>query len=383
VPLDPCHNGTILAMTPASALLAALLLPIQIGVAGAAPEPGKTTVHLEVRASADCATRSDLIARVAARSPRIQFVDSGSALAGEAVFTAGRSGNVVGELVLSGPGGRSLSRRLLARSCVEAADAVALIIAVTLDPTFAGDRDVAAGAQTEATSLADRSASPSTAPTARPSPIAEPTLKPAEQPAERALDRAVPVAANPVVASSPAPAPPEAARRRVGAHLAGQTIFGPAPAVMPGISVYAIAALDRDALWSPAIMVGVTHAWRNSLAEPGGTASFTLDAASLDTCALRLRLSVIEARACGSALVGRLSARGDNTSAPATVARPFVTIGGAAVLTAGLGSIVELSARLGAGLTLLRDSYEFAPTIFYRADRITTSASLGIGARLP
>jgi hypothetical protein len=140
---------------------------------------------------------------------------------------------------------------------------------------------------------------------------------------------------------------------------------------MPGISVYAIAALDRDALWSPAIMVGVTHAWRNSLAEPGGTASFTLDAASLDTCALRLRLSVIEARACGSALVGRLSARGDNTSAPATVARPFVTIGGAAVLTAGLGSIVELSARLGAGLTLLRDSYEFAPTIFYRADRIT------------
>ncbi len=369
------------AMTSGNALLVALLVPISIGMAQAASEAAMTAAHLEVHATPDCTTRSDLAARVAARSRHIQFVDDDSALAVEAVFAAGRSGSVVGELALSGPGGKLLSRRLRARSCADAADAVALIIAVTLDPTFAGDSRALAGVQTETRSLADPSASPSTAPRARPAAISEPIEKPVKQPAERALEKEVPVTANPLVASSPTP--PVVARRRVGVHLAGQTIVGPAPSVMPGVAVYVMAGLDRDALWSPVIMVGVTHAWRNGLAEPGGTASFTLDAASLDACALRLRLFFIEARACGSALVGRLSTSGDETSAPATVARPFAVAGAAVVLTAGLGSMVELSARLGAGLTLLRDSYEFAPTIFHRAESITSSASLGLGVRLP
>jgi len=35
------------------------------------------------------------------------------------------------------------------------------------------------------------------------------------------------------------------------------------------------------------------------------------------------------------------------------------------------------------GATLVRDSFEFGSTIFYQAGPITTSASLGIGARLP
>jgi hypothetical protein len=37
--------------------------------------------------------------------------------------------------------------------------------------------------------------------------------------------------------------------------------------------------------------------------------------------------------------------------------------------------------RLGLGVTLIRDSYEFATTVFHRAGAITTSASLGIGVR--
>jgi hypothetical protein len=82
---------------------------------------------------------------------------------------------------------------------------------------------------------------------------------------------------------------------------------------MPAIAVYVMGALDYDSLWSPAIMVGIAHAWRTGLAEQGGTASFTLDAASLDACGLRWGRSVVEARLCGSALVGRLIASGTDT----------------------------------------------------------------------
>jgi hypothetical protein len=148
---------------------------------------------------------------------------------------------------------------------------------------------------------------------------------------------------------------------------------------MPGISLYAFGALDRSGLWSPALMLGITHAWRNGLREKGGTASFLFDAASLDACILRVRMSVVEARPCVSALVGRLAASGSQTTAAAAASRPFATLGGAAVLTADLGSMLELSLRLGVGATLVRDSYEFQPTVFHRAASVTTQASLGIG----
>src|SRR5437762_1464135 len=84
----------------------------------------------------------------------------------------------------------------------------------------------------------------------------------------------------------------------------------PAPSSRPGVAVYGMAELDRGGLWAPALFVGATHVWRNDLAESGGTASFTLDAASVDACPLRLGWSRLVARPCASALVGRLASTG-------------------------------------------------------------------------
>jgi hypothetical protein len=161
--------------------------------------------------------------------------------------------------------------------------------------------------------------------------------------------------------------------------VAGQTIFGPAPAAMPGVALYVTAALDREGPWAPALIVGAMHVWRSDLAERGGTASFTLDAGSLDACPLRLRWSGLTARPCVAALVGRLAAQGSNTAPALSVARPFAAAG--AALSASYGSTVEVSARLGLGVTVVRDAYEFANDVFHRAGLFVVSASLGIGAR--
>ena len=45
-----------------------------------------------------------------------------------------------------------------------------------------------------------------------------------------------------------------------------------------------MAALDRDELWSPAVVLGAMHAWRSGFVEAGGTAAFTLDVAYLIQC---------------------------------------------------------------------------------------------------
>ncbi len=384
-------------MTPGVVLLVALFSQSPTSAAVAAPETAATSVRLDVRAAPDCTSRSDLTVRIAARSPRIQVVDDASVSARVAV-TSPRPGSVVADLFLASAGAEQPPRRVVARSCAEVADGVALIIAVTLDPNLRGQPAAGEAAnrgsadQGKANSRAGRdtsAASASATPGAGPFP--RPPASPEELPAATTTQAAPPARANsvaqpplPVSVTSVAPPvdrPATTTRREFGVSLAGQTIFGPAPAVMPGIALYLMAALERDGAWAPALFVGATHVGRAGLSESGGTASFTLDATTLDACPLRLRWARLTARPCASALVGRLSSKGSDTDQQASAARPFGVAG--ATMTASFGSTVEMSARLGVGLTLLRDSYEFGNVVFHQSSLFTISASVGIGAHWP
>ncbi len=339
-------------MTSGGALLIALLSQSPVGAPETAPAAVAARVRLEVRAAEDCTSRGDLATRVAARSTRIQFADDATVSVRVSV-TSTRPDNVVADLAFATAGVEQPPRRFVARSCAEAADAVALIIAVTLDPTLA--RKSATGSADDAV-------------------VAQPTVTPDDQ-AAAAKQPAPPDVVEP---TAPPTQDASTASRQFAAYLAGQTIFGPAPTVMPGLALYGMAALERDGPWSPALIIGATHVWRADLPQAGGTASFTLDAASLDACPLRLRWSWFAARPCGSATLGRMTASGADTDAPASTHRPFAATGVAVV--AGFGTTIQVSLRLGLGVTLIRESYEFATTVFHRASAITTSASLGIGA---
>ena len=370
-------------MLPSSAMnwgivaLANLLAMAGVGIPDTSAQAPIARARLELRAPSACPGSADLIARVMARSPRIQFVEDSGAVGVRATFTVARG--VSAELVLVESGVARTQRRLVTRTCAEAADAVALIIAVALDPVWVQEHATAADSASDTAGSPDRTSAVSTASqgTSR-SGVAE---KPSAKEPERSspppqIPIPVPTAADSTSTSEPRAQP------RAGVYLAGQTLWGPAPAVMPGVAVVAVAALDRDALWSPAIALGMLHAWRSDLAEPGGRASFSLDAATIDACALRVRASIVEVRACAAALLGRLSASGSDTNNPATIPKFFAAAGPAGILTVELGSKVELFARIGTGVTLWRDSFEFATTVFHTASRFTTSANVGVGLRL-
>jgi len=374
-----------------TALLMALLLPIAAGTAQATPSTTATNVRLEVLGSSTCITREELASRVLARSPRIRFVDE-STLSVQASVEMPRPGTVVADLVIASADGNRSPRRVVVRSCAEATDALALIITVTLDPTLA-KKSATAGFRNRGLAKASEAASSPTPesveakssqaePPSTPGP--QPTAKFAEPP--RVLkEPAPPVKVEPAEpGSAPSPTARETATRRFGVSGAALSIFGPAPAVMPGVGLYGLAALERDSPWSPAVQIGFSRAWRSDLSEPGGKASFTLDTVSLDVCAVRLRWSLLEARACGAALVGRMTAKGAAyPDTPGTSARPFAVAGGALLVTAAIGATIELSARLGAGATLIRDTYDFSQPAFHRAGSVTTSGSLGLGAHWP
>jgi hypothetical protein len=352
-------------MTSGGALLIALLSQSAPAAPVPAPDAVPTKARLELRGPAECISRGDVAARVAARTGRIQFVDDAAILA-QVALTSTRPGNVIAELSLATPGAQQAPRKFVARSCAEAADAVALIIAVTLDPTLKRS-----GADTTGAAAATDGANGRAAP---------PEAKPADQPPEP------PPPAPPAVVEAPAPpssAPAGATTRQLGVSVAGQTIFGPAPNVMPGVALYGLLALDRDSVWAPALIVGATHVWRNDLSQTSGDASFTLDAASVDACPLRVGRSRFVARPCASGLVGRLNASGSATDNARSEARPFATAGVALSAIAHLPATIDVSARVGVGMTLRRDAYELGTMTFHRADRITIAASVGVGLRWP
>jgi len=279
------------------AWLASLSFSLAVtGAAGSisAAEPGgPAAARLEVNARPSCTSRAELIERIRARSPRVRFTDDGEGIEIRADFAAISAGLVRGAVSLAGADARPSVRRVLGASCAEAADAVALIIAVTLDPT-AADREKGVSAS-EASSVDPAKGSTATAllPNARKS-----------------------AATVEAVAPNPAPTPDARASTGLALQVAAQALLGPAPKVMPGVALYATIGIERPALWSPVMLLGASHAWRTSIGEQGGTAAFALDAGSVDACPLRLRWGPFRARPCGSVLLGRLSARGSQTRNP-------------------------------------------------------------------
>ena len=305
----------------------------------------RVIAHLDVDAPPDCTTREELASRVAARSSRIRFDQTGEVAVRVTIARLPGGRTVAGELTITRPGAPAAVRRLTAQSCDQASDGLALVIALALDPD-----------------------SPETAA------ASEPPIAPS------------PAVVKPTPAAPPRPASTPStilgARTVWGAEAGAEAIVGPAPRVMPGIRVGARVTRDRTgSAWSPALVLSVVHAWTGELGQPGGTAAFTLDAANLDACPVRLSGLGWEANACGSLLVGRLEAAGSNTYAPASASRPFAAGGASLLMAIGLGPHLLLGARFEAAASWIRDTYAFSPIVFHRAAALTLAGGLWLGLR--
>jgi hypothetical protein len=309
-----------------------------------------------------------------ARSPRIQFVEDSSATSFQVTIVQAHGGAANAELVIVESGAKTAPRRFATRSCAEAADALALMIALALDPVWVAEHGTATAPNKKTGTLAaasspDSGAVERTSDEPRPAP---PELRKVERPTTEDVQSAPDREAT--------SSPPYKARAAV--HVAAGGVWGPAPAAMAAITASGMAALDGDGVWSPAIILGLSHAWRSDLDQTGGQASYSLDAAVLDACPLRIHVAGFETRLCATALLGRMAASGAGSFENSSYARLFAAAGASGSFTLDLGQSFELSARLSTGMALRRDSYEFQLDVFYQTSRFTTSASLGVGLRL-
>jgi hypothetical protein len=342
----------------------------------------QTRASLRVQAPESCASAADIAAAVRARSARVAFADDAPLVLDVTLLRDARRA-IAAELRVAWPDGRRSARALTAASCAEAADALALLIALTLDgpgenaaPVAAPAAEPAAGATTAGTSTA---------------------REPANSDAAAAEHAASAHPTPPAAAPEPATPPPpqghaeHAARgehagvfafEHAGVGASARAVFGVAPNAMPGVALTAEIAWRGAGWFAPLLRLSAGRSWA-SADTPDGHAAFRLDAAHLAACVAGLRRGGFAARACASTALGRLRASGSDTYEPHTRARAWAGVGAELLLALDLAGPLQLEA--GAGLTapLRRDRFAFAPAVFHRVAALCGEGQLGLSLRFP
>ena len=339
------------------------------GVRGA--RAGERRARLEVDAAPGCSTRDELIARVAARSTRIRFVNDGGRRARPDRAHRGRAARRS-----SSPSWSSWS------------------------PTAAGSSAGSRRRRARRRRTRWRWSSPSRSIRAprparrprRPGPATETDgrhgrRRPAQRRRRRRRRRRRPgrrratrQAGTATRREPPAPAHRPADRRGRGRGGRGARADGDAGHRHrdPG------GARIAPSILSPALVLTL----RTSGAAPDASRAARRRSRSiwsaLDACPVRVALLGLEARACAAGSLGRLAAQGSHTYDPGSVARPFATAGGTAApgraFAGGASSSAPGSAR-GRPCGAMRS--EFNPEVFHRVASVTLVGDVGIGVRFP
>jgi hypothetical protein len=313
--------------------------------------------RLDLVAPANCATRAELEKRVTSRSDRIRFVGEGErvrALTGEIKPIDDRT--VAATLTLVELDGRRSARRVLTHSCEEALDALALVVAVTLDPS----------------SVLRKEPAPEPPP---PPPSENPPPPPPSPPPPK------PVEVRPTV---PVPvAPPEQSAWEASAGLAFEGIYGPPPGILPGGSLYIRLRWERSSALSPALFATASHFERDGYQFGSETADFALNQLRLELCPLRQGKTELAVHYCAMGSGGSLRAGGVQTYGPRTQWRPWWVLGASAVLTVRPTEALEITAALSGGVPLIRDSFQFSSDPFWKGKLVSLTGALGVGLRLP
>jgi hypothetical protein len=289
---------------------------------------------------------------VRARTDRLQLAGEAGASTLYRVRAAAAAAGAHGTLEIVEPSGPASSRAVDAATCDEAVDALALIVALAIDPNA---------------STAPHALLSAPAPTPAPAP---------EQP---------PPAARPV-AMAPAPrATAQPTRWRFAATAGATFVTGAAPALLVGPAVSIEAAAEPPGTGvaaAPAVRLGFVRAASPTVSAGVGAARFTWTVGRLEGCPVRAALGAWEAMPCVRFDGGVLEATGADVDVPSAASRPWLAVGGVARVRWRPGAFfLEVDGGVSAALT--RDHFYFdqPPTTIYDVPGAGAQGDVAAGAR--
>lgn len=371
------------------------------------PERPEVQLSLRINARDDCVTAQGFMKLVTQHASQTRLVEGGGPDVLEAhVEIATVDGNRrLATLVLRWPDGRRARRSLTAGSCSSAREALALLLAMTLDesardaddldPTTsagtplgqaAGDTErPAAGRPTPAPSDATTEAVDVEAATGAQSATEHPAQRrgsPGKPAGDRKGSTANEAAGRPVPATASAPGGLFSAPQWTAGAF-GLLQLGPAPETMPGMGVQARLSFRGTGPWMPALGIQLAHVWAHSIGTDGGDASFDLTRVQLLLCPVGVRLWRLAAHVCAAAGAGSLRAEGTNTYHPQLRHEPWIDAGGALLWSASVTPWLELTGGFELSTPWERYRFAFRPDVFHRVPVATLGGHLGAGIRFP
>jgi hypothetical protein len=317
------------------------------------------------------------------RSDKIRFRSNESTLVVDARISPLANGRLKATMALRRRDGTVLTRTIQAGNCEQAIDALALVTAVTLDPSAVvrddpartdndGGRPVSrteGGAVPRTDALGDKPVTQNVdAPPTRekPSTVTETKGENEERPTESP--------------SSQAPSERDA-NLEWALDLSVLGHRGAAPGWMLGAEFGFGMSLLRDSMLSPSLRLGLAQTQRNDVRAEGGLADFSLSLMVLDGCPLRASLAPLELRTCAVLEVGRMASSGHQTVKPEAHQRLWLATGAGAELSLRLARHWAVGLQGRSVFPLIRDTYQFAPAAFHDTPVAVLAAQAGLSYR--
>jgi hypothetical protein len=355
---------------PFTAVALAVVAPLFFLLSPAAAQPDEEPVFLEYRAPVICENEAQFFARARSRAPRMRIARPDERARMFVVDIEQRAGRTSGRLTVRNPEGRQTVRELEARDCGEVVDALALVMALAVNPRAA---DVTPAAVNPLPADTARAA-PTVAPAGEPTPAA--TAAPTSVPAR--------VTASESAAAAAATPPSGASLWAFRGALAAWGVGAIAPEPLFGARAGGEVLNLATAVLAPSFRLSAGYATREGFVVDGGTAHFAYGGASFELCPLRLPASgPLLFRPCAIADVGLVFARGSEALNARGETRPLLALGGGGRLEWALGRRIGLELDIGCIFPVWRDRFLFGSQSFHRVAGAGGVASLGFVVRIP
>ena len=342
-------------------VLAAALCVVVIAPRALAEEPGEP-IALDYQASIDCPDAVTFEQMVRGRTTRARFVASGQARTFAVALTGGPHPS--GRLTVLRSGSAEGVREVHADSCANGAAALALMVALAVDPS-------AIVGPTTVTNAASATL---------PRPIATTIAPAAEDASPASAPRALPLPVSPVRTESPpvttAPAPPRSVFVGTDLVVSGGTPSNPLFGVAPLLGWRSSSA----AVLAPSVRASFLRADSNVVEATGGSAAFTWTLGRLDGCVLSWPTGPAHLLACARVEAGVLDASGSGVPGARATERAWLALG--PVMRGEWELLPPLFLAIDAApmVRATRDRFYMLPdTTLYRASTVGVEGSAGIG----
>lgn len=310
-------------------------------------------VHLQYQAGPGCPNRAAFIEQIALRTPRPRFVTEPEGVRSFVVSVEVAEGRAVGRLATGQENALGSTREVESGNCNEVASALALIMALAIDPKAStAALPPPRGPDPDAPDAAQNSTA---APPAKPT-SDEPTPAPAAKTAH-------PTSRRSSLGSELPGHPPSRNVFQLGAQAEGSAWFGTGSVPLGGIAIFAEWGRSPTTGFSPAFRLSGMVARSREIHPGEGGAQFAVTSGELDFCPLHLRLTGSVALlpclgAEGGLLVGEGIPRGRIVQ-KRSAQRPWGVVHQALRFQATFGHTAVLHLEAGLGEPIWQDEFVF------------------------